>query len=663
MQGFRTRLAENAFGSTSNPGNSRIGELPAIRGEIPGNPFWAVDSNGNQLYGVDLNGDGVPDRGTQDLNNDGTFDAIVSGTVDNGVPLHEDVTPRTLRPINKTHTRPAGHTSDMDNKETNNDHISRWTAQADFTVPFVEGWEGMASFTHNTRDISFISAQNYDITAMIQGLNCDVVNDRKSCYNPFFVVNEADNNALAVMDAIAARDREGTVSRLDVIDIVFNGNVPLGGFELPGGPVAAAVGYQFRDNKFTSTPAAVEIAGDTWIGSADKENVNTGSREVKAFFVELSVPVLSNLELQLAVRREEFSTGQESTDPKFGVTYAPFEWLTLRATQGDAFIAPSLGQLLSPVTCGLSTVTDRFTDFNAFTTACGGGNPTLDNEFSESKQLGFDLSFGDFDLSVTWNETDFENRIIGTGGQDIMNFDFLNFQRATGFTGSGQIGDQPTLQQLRDWIADPRSNKDIIRDLDDLATILQVNNLGSTNAETVKVTAYDISASYRFSLDNIGSFRIGLQATFIDEFLFQEDPTQPIKDGAGKYNDGVSAAPELPEWKANLRMSWTNGSHAITSTVHYIDDMPYDGPLFTHMDFFASTNRPAGITTVKAWTDMDIAYSYRGIQLYGGEAAFTLGSRNVFDRQAQRSPEFAGVIGGLQDPLGRVLYARFVYDF
>ncbi|MEE3086192.1 MAG: TonB-dependent receptor plug domain-containing protein, partial [Pseudomonadota bacterium] len=37
-QAFRTRLYEVSYTSTSNPGNSRIGELPVVRGEIPGNP-------------------------------------------------------------------------------------------------------------------------------------------------------------------------------------------------------------------------------------------------------------------------------------------------------------------------------------------------------------------------------------------------------------------------------------------------------------------------------------------------------------------------------------------------------------------------------------------------------------------------------------------------
>lgn len=664
FQGFSTRLAEIAHGSTSNPGNSRIGELPTVRGEIPGNPFRAVDAAGNALYGVDLNGDGIPDRGTDDLNNDGQLDAIVSGITPNGVPLFEDVRARTLRPINKTHTKTDGHTQDRDNIESNSDKITRWSLQADFTVPVLEGWEGNASFTRNNRNLSFTSAQNYDITAMIQGLNCDVANDRDACYNPFFVTDQANNNSIHVMNDIAARDKEYVQDNLDVFDLILNGEVPLGGFELPGGPIAAAVGYQWRDSYYRNTPSAVELAGDTWIGGTEKETITSGSREVDAYFLELSVPILSNLELEAAVRREEFSTGQESTDPKFGLTWSATDWLTLRATQGDAFIAPTLQQLLNPVTCGLSTVTDRFGPFSAFTTACGGGNRNLENEIAESQQFGVDLNFGDFDLSVTWNNTKFDNRIININGQDIMELDFLNFQNATGFGGDGQPGNQPSEDQLRAWLANPLSNKDIIRDPNDIYTILQVDNTSTTNAESVEVEAYDIAANYRFSLDNWGDFRINLQATYIDHFFYQNDPSQPIVDGAGNYNDTTSAATTLPAWKANLSLGWSLGSHSVRGIVRYVDQVDnYDGPQFSHIDNFGGFNRPQNFTHVRAWTDMDVAYTYRGVNLFEGEAAFTIGSRNVFDRQAQRSPEFAGVIGSLQDPMGRSIYARMVYDF
>ena len=667
FQGFRTRQAVRTYTSTSNPGNSRIGELPAIRGEIPGNPFWAMDANGNQLYGVDANGDGVPDRNPGvDLNNDGWDDYIVSGITNNGIPLHEDVQARTLRPINKTHTISDGHSPDGDNLSDSTDILTRFSFQADFTVPFIDGWEGMAAYTRNERDLNFMSNQNYDITAMIQGVNCDVVNDRDACYNPFFVTNPANNNSIHVMNDIAARDTERVLDTLDTIDIVLNGEIPLGGFELPGGPIGAAIGYQWRDDSYTNVPSLVEIAGDTWIGSADKEVLTTGNREVDAYFAEFSFPILSTLELSAAVRREEFSTGQESTDPKYGLTWQATDWLTLRATQGDAFIAPTLEQLLNPITCGLSTVTDRFGPHDAFTTACSGGNPNLQNEQSSSQQFGFDINVGDFDFALTWNNTEFENRIINTTGQDIMNIDFFNFQQATGFSGSG-IGaaNQPSVDQLVAWINNPASNKDIIRDPASPTTILQVNGLGSSNAETVEVTAFDLQANYRFSLNNWGDFRVGLQATYIDEFLYQSKPTDPVTDGAGKYNDQTGAAPELPQIKANLTLGWTMGNHSINTITRYVDDMNYDGPLFTHLDFFTNFFRPAGIaqTGVKAWTQLDANYTYRGINVFDGELSFTVGGRNLTDREPQRSPEFAGVLGGLHDPLNRVFYARAVYDF
>jgi hypothetical protein len=165
-----------------------------------------------------------------------------------------------------------------------------------------------------------MSNQNYDIEAMKQGLNCDVARDRDACYSPFYIINQADNNSVQVMDDIAARDKEDVYNDLDVIDIVLNGEISPGGFELPGGPIGAAVGYQRRDDYTRSVPSSVELAGDTWIGGTAKENIVSYSRDVDAFFAEVALPLLPDLELTAAVRREEFSTGQESTDPKYGLS-------------------------------------------------------------------------------------------------------------------------------------------------------------------------------------------------------------------------------------------------------------------------------------------------------------------------------------------------------
>lgn len=663
-QAYRARQHQLSYTSTSNPGNSRIAELGAIRGELPGNPFRATDAAGNQLFGVDMNGDGVPDRGTSDLNNDGLMDYLISGTTNNGIPLNEDVKPRTLRPINKTNTIPTGHSYDYDNLADYLDTVSRVSFQADFQVPFIDGWEGMAAWTHNESTFQIMSNQNYDIEAMKKGLACDVVNDRDACYNPFFVTDPSNLTSIHVLNDIAARDTEYEYNELTTIDVILNGEVPLGNFELPGGPIGAAIGYQLRQDGFTNTPSAVELMGNTWIGGTEPEVITSGDRDVDSFFAEFAIPVLDNLEIEAAVRREDFSTGQSSTDPKFGITFAPTDWLTLRGTQGSAFIAPTLNQLYDPVSCGLSTVTDRFGPFSAFTTACAGGNAALKNETADTQSLGFDLVFENWDVHVTWNNTVFENRIVTTTGQQIAEIDFQNYKDWSGFSGSG-IGaeNQPAAGQLEAWLASGLADPRIIRSPDNIFEILQVNT-GDSNASSVDVTSYDLQANYRIGFDRVGDFRFNLQATYVDSFLYQEDPTKPIVEAAGKYNDTTGVAPEMPQLKANLQMTWSKGDHAVNAIVRYVDDMPYDGPLFTFLDLFAEFNRPGNITEtgVMAWTDMDIGYTYRGLELMGSDVNFTVGSRNVFDREAQRSPEFAGVIGGLQDPMGRNIYARIQFN-
>ncbi len=657
-----SRIGEFQPSSTSNPGGSRVPELPIVRGEIPGNSFRAVDAGGNPLFGVDANGDGVPDRGSQDLNGDGLMDYLLAANpldASGGIPLFEDVGINRIRPIGKANTLSSGHSADGDNWTDVKDSTFRASIQADFKVPFIDGWEGMAAFTHSWAEIDFMDNQRFDISEMIQGLNCDVARDRDACWSPFAITNPADLTSLAVMDAVAARDRTQNEDILQVFDLILNGDVPLGGFELPGGPIGMAVGYQRRADEFTNTPSQVRIAGNAFIGTQQNEVVFGARRHVDAFFAELAVPVLDNLELSLAVRNEDFSTGQSSTDPKIGVTWAPLDWITLRATTGDAFIAPTLGQLNAPETCALSNADDPFGPFSGFITACQQGNSRLNNESSQTSSFGFDLNpIDNLTLSVTYNDTEFQNRIVTQTAAQILANDFFQFRRATG-AGPGR----PTLDQLAAWNSNPARDERIIRDPGDLTNFLQVNT-GASNAESVAVQALDIQGTYTFGIGDLGNFRVNLQATMIDSFLYQQDQTSPIVEGAGRQNFlAGGTAPALPEWKANLTLGWVRGDHSATAIVRYVDEMIYDGPQNEFLDRFENTFRPRNLDTIQAWTDADVVYNYRGLKLFDGETNISVGARNLFDREAQRTPMFAGVIGELQDPLGRVIYLRANYEF
>ena len=678
FQGFLTKMSQTNYGSTSNPGNARAVELPVFRGTHPGNPFLAKNAAGQQLYGVDANGDGLPDRGTQDLNNDGMMDYLLGpggGLEMNNVPLTEDVKLASARMLAKHNTLSAAHNATGDNPSGLQDMNSRWSVQADFNVeavvPFLQGWEGFAAYSHSRRTIDFLSNQNYDIADVIQGINCDHITDLDKCYSPF--VSDTYRMSQNVVDAVAAREREGGEDDLRTIDIVLNGEAPLGGFELPGGPIGMAIGYQKRQEFDMAWPSAVELSGDAYIGEPRnaagekvKEVHTYFRREVDAVFAELSIPVLDNLEVQAAVRHEDFDTGQTSTDPKFGITFAPFDWLTLRGTTGDAFIAPSLNQMFAPSVCGLGEITDQFGPFSGFTTRCQQGNQTLNNETSESDSYGFDLAFGDFSFSATYSETKFINRIITALPLQLIQIDFFNFQQATGFAGDGSAGNQPSLDQLKAWLASGQSDPNIVRNPADPYEITRVNT-GATNASTVTVKAYDIQADYSLNLgdiglDNWGQMRFNLRATNLDSFQYQERVTAPVVEAVGRQNFATGAAPAAPDWKANFTIGWTNGNHNITAITRYVDDMIYDGSDFSFIQRYANTTYRK-VDTINRWVDADINYSYRGLDLFGGSANLTVGMRNAFDRQPQKVSLFGGVVGELQDALARIVYARVSYDF
>ena len=56
-------------------------------------------------------------------------------------------------------------------------------------------------------------------------------------------------------------------------------------------------------------------------------------------------------------------------------------------------------------------------------------------------------------------------------------------------------------------------------------------------------------------------------------------------------------------------------------------------------------------------------YTYSDLELLGGSAALSLGARNVFDREAQKTGMIAGAISQIQNPFGRIFYARVNYEF
>jgi len=677
-----TLSAQFNFARTSTTGRTfpafpggRVEELPVVRGELPGNPFRAVSSDGRELFAqprrdvggaivTDALGRPMPQRDSsgQVLLAQNQF-AAMNADPAGGVPFYEDILIDAWIAFgNKgANTSPTNFNSDGTNPFQLDERSYRAAFTAEFTVPYVSNWEGTAIYAYALSNDRDAHPHNFSLSALQQGLNCDVINDRDACFNPFGATDPQFLNTQSVADAIYTNNRQDDEDILETFDIILNGSIAPGGFALPGGEIGAAVGYQRRDEQLIRMPPSEEISGDVFAGN--QIDPFKQSRFVNSVFAEFLFPVLTEVNVSAAFRNENFSSGHEEFIQKFGVVYEPVNWLALRATWGQAFIAPTLNQLHSPEICGLSNVNDPYTSFQGFVTSCRQGNPNLAPESSDSTSIGFDISpIDNLNISLTWSETDFIDRIVSTTTQDIVRQDFAEFQRVTGFTPASDV-DFPPIDLLRQWVNDPRSDKRIIRPPGNLETISKLIQSDS-NASSMLVRAVDLQANYFFDFRNWGTFRVNLQGTFVDTYDFQLSAVDPVRSATGQQNNNFGAVPPIPEWRGNLDLGWSRGQHNVNATVRYTDAVIFDANEFSFQRFLPFNNFRF-TTEVHAWTQMDLFYTYRDLQLpgLGGDLSLTLGSRNLFDREAQKVGMTSGVINDMQDPIGRVIYGRFNYEF
>ena len=627
---------------TSSGGN--IGGLPTIRGELPGNPFRAVNSAGQPLFAQDADGNGIPDRNSSN--------AVILDP--NGIAFNEDVTFNRWRPITKHGTLSSALNSDGTRRDGNKVDGARVVLSTEFPVPVLSDWAGTSAVTHQTSD-GVGPELNYSVSRIGEGLNCDVLGNRDRCFNPFYSSDTSTLNSQEFVDYITVVQNSKSESQLRTWDTVISGPIEPNGFQLPGGPIAAAIGHQWRQTSSDYSPTQLLADDDAFNGA--RAYPTSYNRNVRSAFVELSLPILENLELQVAVRREEYSSGQASTDPKYGFVYSPLDNLTIRGSAGTSFIVPSDAALTRPESCGLQGLEDRFSSFSAFVQTCATGNPLLKPETADT------LSFGatweplqNLILDLDWSEVDFVDRIVSFSSADIMANDFANYVAAYGqpTTANGK----PTAEQLATWVADPRSDQRVVRSVDDLSFLERVYT-SSTNASSEFVRAIDLKARYLFTLNNLGDFNASINATYIDTHEVQLSQTSPKFESVGNQNSITGAVPPIPRWKGNAGLGWNRDNHSAYLTVRYTDGVKYDGPTYNFQVAWNPNWRL--VDEIEADTTVDISYTYSNISLFGGDGAVTIGSRNLLDHMPTGLPQLGGVEPYISDPIGRMLYMRLTF--
>ena len=183
-----------------------------------------------------------------------------------------------------------------------------------------------------------------------------------SAYNPF---SGGRNSNIEQALVAVRRDSEAELTTFDVK--FFNNEL----FNAPAGPVGFLAGVEYRhesfeddrDPRLDGTIRFVDNEGDTFPFVSDVVNSsptadNSGGRRVWSLFGELQIPLFDAVDLQLALRHENYSDIENTTVGKVALGWRPVDWLLLRGSYSQAFRAPNLITINEEIVARNNTRTD-----------------------------------------------------------------------------------------------------------------------------------------------------------------------------------------------------------------------------------------------------------------------------------------------------------------
>ncbi|MCE9685567.1 TonB-dependent receptor [Shewanella sp. AS16] len=437
-------------------------------------------------------------------------------------------------------------------------------------------------------------------------------------YNPF----GGTMNSQDVIDRITTSLVRQGVSHLTSYDASITGEA----FTLGDRSIMMAAGAEYREEDVSDIPddqfQRGLIFGTEAVSAA-------ADRDQYAAYVEFSIPVTDDFELQLAGRYDHYSDFGSTTNPKIAFQWGIMDELTARGSWSTGFRAPSLAQ----IGLGPSQESSFFKD-NYRCAADGVDCEALDynTEFAGNSEL-------DAEESETWNVG-----VIWAPTHKLdMGIDIFSI------TQDNKIDKQPLGA-----IYDANCNDQNSTICERLApqpgqTLGPIDVIHSSfiNLSSQKVQGADISAHYGLELDNYGDLKFGLEWSYL--YSFEKDHL----DYTGEY--------KFPQHRWLATTNWQMDDFSANLNISYIGefedtpDIDFDGTL----DFEDNKSR-----MVDSQVLVDMSGSYR----FSDTVKLTLGVNNVFDEE----PPFAigdgdtdlyGYVISVHNPMGRYIYSKLTVNF
>ncbi|WP_308425003.1 TonB-dependent receptor domain-containing protein [Shewanella algicola] len=426
-------------------------------------------------------------------------------------------------------------------------------------------------------------------------------------------------------------------------------------FELPAGYVGFSTGVEYR--KEESEIFEPNNAEGTFFNVLGEDK---GEFDVSEVFAEITLPLLADLpmvrqlDLDLAVRFADYSTIGNATTWKAGLSWEVDDELRVRTTYSEAIRAPNISELygaasqtffsvndpcrtsnlsdlsdssIREANCSALGVSSSFdSDYDDKTLeGLSGGNEELKEEESTSYTVGvvYQPSFID-GLSITtdyWN-IEIENAISAVGAQDILDrcvdsTNGVNNQYCSLITRDSSTGEVTQIRQF------------------------------ALNIAALEAAGIDFDISYTFEAFE-GDVRTNLIATHLlkrDDYSFQDEP-DTFEELAGTAG--------YAEWQANWSITFALDNWDYSWRTRYIQGVD----LYTNYTLDKNANPNSAMEYGNYYiSDASVAYTFdSGVTL-------KFGIDNIFNRDLPYGTTGTEAASSAYDNVGRYFHTTATYQF
>lgn len=529
-------------------------------------------------------------------------------------------------------------------------------------------WDWETAISHSKALKEDITHNRVSNTLAQQALNSA---DPATAFNPFDPTREGSNIDVMLVDVYRKSS-----TQLTTFDIkASNNNL----FDLPGGAMGGVMGFEWREESFVDdrdprldgSVIYTDRTGNTFPYISDVANSSPtpdsrGSRDVISLFAELQIPVLENLDVQVALRHEKFSDlDSDATVGKVAFGWRPLEQVLVRGSWSEAFRAPNLVTVNEGTVARSNTRTDWACEYANGFAAVGSeldceygvqriaqGSNALIPETSENTSIGLVLDPIE-GLTITadyWQIT--KDDTIGLFGEENHIALDLFYRLQAGASDCSQAFN---AQVVREAATQDQIDAYTAAGLCPAGDVVRVDDV-YVNLDTRELEGYDIGVYYDLDT-SLGAFSFSYNGSFLEKYEQVAsgpslDLVNAVQAGDLPSGVGIDGFADLigkdgnQDERHSARLSWRQGAFGAALGAYRIGQ------------FYQGTPN----VKIAAMTTYDLTADYR-FDVADTGARIRLGVKNLTDERAPLADRYFGYFADAHNDYGRYMYVDLRLSF